>query len=166
MQDGQELLDAVRISRRDAARWRRRTGLSNLDRDDKGNSLVSSHANGYIIQVGRPKKRAAHYGRCHYRATILDLCHTAGDGQGLGWTKNPCKWKSQDRWDWQKRESSSKFYRPPLRLITLAQFTDPSRSDVSSPPQHLEKRPNKDWRSFQCGDKMASSFLNLFCCFQ
>jgi hypothetical protein len=49
----------------------------NLDRDDKGNSLVSSHANGYIIQVGRPKeKKIKLQRRTTTGAIILDLCST------------------------------------------------------------------------------------------
>lgn len=59
---------------------RRSPGWGNLDRDDKGNSLVSSHANGHIIQVGRLKKRTGirtvRIGRPHTIVTIVDFWAT------------------------------------------------------------------------------------------
>lgn len=59
---------------------RRSRGWGNLDRDDKGNSLVSSHANGHIIQVGRLKKRTGvrtvRIGRPHTIVTIVDFWAT------------------------------------------------------------------------------------------
>ena len=47
----------------------RRDSGGNLGWEDKGNSLVSSHANGYIIQLGRPKWEGA---------TALCCCCFAG----------------------------------------------------------------------------------------